>query len=144
MGPLGEFVEGFAAELARLGYSARSSEAQLGLVRHLSRWLDARGMKAGDLDGDVVARFVVDRRALYVGLRSERALCPVLGYLRGLGVAPAPSVAVPSTPPEVVLEGFARHLTAERGLAPLTVRSYVSQVRPFLAIHGPDERGGWR
>lgn len=47
VGPLGEFVEGFAAELAGRGYSSRSSEAQLGLMRHLSRWLEARGLGRG-------------------------------------------------------------------------------------------------
>jgi len=110
-------------------------------MRHLSRWLEARGLRAGDLDGDVVDAFVVDRRALHVGLRSERALRPLLGYLRGLGVAPVLPVSTPSTPTDVLLERFARHLSGERGLAALTVRSYVSQVRPFLAVYGPDEAG---
>ncbi len=40
-GPLGEFTEGFVAELAGLGYSPRGSEAQLRLTSHLSRWLGA-------------------------------------------------------------------------------------------------------
>ncbi len=91
VGPLGGFVEGFAAELEERDYSWRSSEAQLGLMRHLTRWLQARGLTAGDLDTDVVDAFVIDRRALYVGLRSERALWPLLGYLRGLGGGPGRS-----------------------------------------------------
>ena len=139
-GPLGGFVEGFAAELEGQGYSWRSSEAQLGLMRHLSGWLGARGLTAGDLDGDVIDAFVVDRRSVYVGLRSERALWPLLAYLRELGVVPAAGVEV-STPTERVVERFARHLSVERGLAVQTVRSYVSQVRPFLAVFGPDEAG---
>ncbi len=139
VGPLGKFVEGFAAELAGRGYSPRSSEAQLGLTRHLSRWLQERGSTAADLDGKVIDAFVIDRRALYVGLRSERALRPLLGYLRQLGVAPPELAVEVSTPTEAVVERFARHLSAERGLAAHTVRSYVSQVRPFLAVHPPDE-----
>ena len=141
VGPLGGFVEGFAAELEVRGYSWRSSEAQLGLMRHLSRWLQARGLTAANLDGELIDAFVVDRRALYVGLRSERALWPLLGYLRGLGVVPAAAAVVASTPTEAVVERFARHLSAERGLASHTVRSYVSQVRPFLAVYAPDEAG---
>jgi len=43
VGPLEEFAEGFRGELAGLGYASRSSEAQLGLMKHLSRWLSARG-----------------------------------------------------------------------------------------------------
>ena len=58
-------------------------------MRHLSEWLGARGLTAGDLDTDVIGAFVVDRRAVHVGLRSERALWPLLAYLRGLGVVPA-------------------------------------------------------
>lgn len=140
VGPLGGFVEGFAAELEGRGYSWRSSEAQLGLMRHLSRWLGARGLTAGDL-GAVIDAFIVDRRALYVGLRSERALWPLLAYLRELGVVPAAAGVEASTPTEAVVERFARYLSVERGLAVHTVHSYVSQVRPFLAVFGPDEAG---
>lgn len=35
----------------------------------------------------------------------------------------------------VLLEGFAQYLRTGRGLAPATVASYLSQVRPFLAWH---------
>jgi site-specific recombinase XerD len=139
VGPLGKFVEGFAAELEGRGYSPRSSEAQLGLMRHLSRWLQERGLTAADLYGEMIDAFVIDRRASYVGLRSERALWPLLGYLRKLGATPAAAAVEASTPTEAVLERFARHLSTERGLAAHTVRSYVSQVRPFLAVHTPDE-----
>jgi integrase/recombinase XerD len=61
-GPLEEFAGGFLAELAGVGYAPRSSEAQLYLMRHLSRWLGARGLAAGDLTAGVVARFVAARR----------------------------------------------------------------------------------
>lgn len=122
-GPLGEFVEGFAEALEGQGYSWRSSEAQLGLCRHLSTWLQVRGLTAGDLSGDVVDAFIVERRARYVALRSERALRPLLGYLREIGVAPATPAAEPTTPAGAVLARFAQHLAVERGLAVHTVRS---------------------
>lgn len=38
LGPLEEFAEGFQAELASLGYSPRTSEAQMYLLNHLSGW----------------------------------------------------------------------------------------------------------
>lgn len=44
-GPLEEFAEGFVGELVVLGYSRRTCEAQLGLLRHLSRWLEAEGWR---------------------------------------------------------------------------------------------------
>lgn len=141
-GPLGEFVEGFLAELAGFGYSPRGCESQLGLTRHLSRWLTAEGLAAGDLTGDVVERFVAARRAVYSSLRSPRALVPLLSYLRTLGVAPAQPAVVAVTAAEVALARFAGYLSAERGLAPATVASYLSQVRPFLVAY-PGDLGGW-
>lgn len=134
-GPLGEFVEGFLTELAGLGYSPRSCEAQRGLTRHLSRWLAAEGLAAADLTEDVVERFVVVRRRVCSHLRSRRALVPLLSYLRELGVAPVAPVMVAVTAAEVVLQRFAGYLSGERGLAPATVTSYVCQVRPFLAAY---------
>jgi site-specific recombinase XerD len=138
-GPLGEFTEGFVAELAGLGYSPRGSEAQLRLTSHLSRWLGARGFSAGDLTGEVAAQFVAARRGLYSNLRSQRALGPLLGYLRGLGVAPMPPMVSPAGPSGALAERFARYLSTQRGLAPATVRSYVAQVRPFLVAHAGND-----
>lgn len=139
-GPLGEFAEGFRVELAGLGYSSRGSEAQRGLVKHVSGWLSAQGLVAGDLTGEVAGQFVVARRCSHRSLRSSRALVPLLGYLRSLGVIPAAPVMVAVEPADVLLERFAEYLSIERGLAVATVRSYVSQVRPFVAAHGG---AGW-
>ena len=53
-GPLEEFAEGFQAELVRLGYSPRTSEAQLYLMKHLSGWLAGWGLVLSVvLDDDV-------------------------------------------------------------------------------------------
>src|SRR5680860_658632 len=106
------------------------------MIRRPPRSTQSRSSAASD-----VYKRQVDRRAMYVGLRSERALRPLLGYLRELGVAPAVSAVEASTPTEALVERFARHLSAERGLAAHTVRSYVSQVRPFLAVYAPDAGG---
>lgn len=141
-GPLEQHAEGFIADLARLGYSPRSVGAQLRLVRHLSGWLAARGLAAQALTEEVVRAFVAERRAVTWKLRSERALVPLLGYLRVLGVAPGPSPGVASTPAEALLQRFGRFLSTERGLAPATVRSYLSLVRPFVLAHA-GRSGGW-
>jgi len=77
---------------------------------------------------------------LYSSLRSQRALDPLLGYLRGRGVAPVAVMVSPAEPS--VVERFAQYLLMQRGLAPATVRSYVAQVRPFLAAH-EGNGGGW-
>lgn len=135
-GPLAEFAVGFAERLVGLGYSPSSAEGQLRLMKHLSVWLAAEDLSADGLTVDVVARFVADRRARRASLRSERALVPLLAFLRELGVAPVASVVAPTDPVDVLLGRFADYLTTQRGLAPATVISYVSQARPFLAWHG--------
>ena len=48
-GPLTPYAPGFAAELTRLGYTLFSTRGQLGLVAHLSRWLDGAGLDVGAL-----------------------------------------------------------------------------------------------
>jgi integrase/recombinase XerD len=138
-GPLEEFAEGFRVELARLGYSAGASERQRGLMKHVSAWLAAQGLAAGDLTGEVAGRFVAARGRSHRSLRSSRALVPLLGYLRSRGAIPAVAAVAAAEPADVLLGRFAGYLASERGLAAATVRSYVSQVRPFVLAHD----GGW-
>jgi integrase len=132
---LEDFAEGFATELAGLGYSPRGGEAQLRLMAHLSRWMSQQGLAAGDLTADALERFVAARRASHRGLRSPRALVGLLGHLRSWGVVPREPVLARMGPAELLLERFGGYLERERGLAAATVRSYVSQVRPFAAEH---------
>jgi integrase/recombinase XerD len=138
---LEDYEDGFLAELARLGYASRSREAQRGLVRHLSRWLAMRGLALSELSEEVAGQYAAARREVRSHLRSERALGPLLDYLRGLGIVPAAEVAVPETAGEELLARFAAYLAGERGLAAATVSSYLFQVRPFVAAH-PDA-GRW-
>jgi integrase/recombinase XerD len=134
-GPLEELAEGFAMELAGLGYSPRGGEGQLRLMAHLSRWMSAQGLRAGDLSADVVEWFADARRASHRGLRSPRALARLVGHLRSTGAVPPESVVARTDPAEVLLERFGTYLERERGLAAATVASYVSQVRPFAGEH---------
>ena len=138
---LEDYEEGFLAELARLGYASRSREAQRYLVRHLSRWLAMRGLALSELSEEVAGQYVAARRQERSYLRSERALRPLLGYLRALGVVPAAATAMPEAAGEVLLARFAAYLAGERGLAAATVSSYLFQVRPFVAAHA--DAGRW-
>jgi site-specific recombinase XerD len=133
VGPLEPYTAGFAAELARLGYTLFSARGQLGLAAHLSRWLAGEGLGTAALTPAVVARFLVVRRAGgYTAYRSSKALSPLLGYLRGLGVTPRPVASAPGGPVEVLLERYRRYLVSERGLGTPTARGYIDLVRPFV------------
>jgi site-specific recombinase XerD len=67
--------------------------------------------------------------------RSRRALEPVIGYLRGLGVLPA-SVAPALSPVEELLERYRRYLLVERVLTVESARVYVTAIRPFVEGFG--------
>lgn len=132
-GPLAVFAEGFAAELGRQGYRANAAASQLQLMAHLSRWLAPRGLDVGSLTPPVMGEFLAARRGEgYTLWLSPKALAPLVGYLRGLGVAPAAPAAVLS-PTEALLARWRCHLVGERGLAAATARCYVDMVRAFVA-----------
>jgi len=127
---LAQYANGFDAWLGRLGYSPRTREAQGALLRHLAGWLAQRNVPLAGLTGEVAGEYAAVRRER-VQLRSERALWPVLGYLRELGAVPPAAVVVPREPVDVLLARFGGWLSRERGLAPATVSSYLHQARPF-------------
>src|SRR5438094_1528202 len=140
-GPLEVFASGFAAELARLGYRRAPVVFQLQLMAHASRWLEREGVGAGELTSAVVERFLAERRAVgYTNYVTARAMAPLLGYLRGLGVAPAASPRLAVGAVEVLLADFREYLAVERALTADTIEGYVLAVRPFLA--GLEREGG--
>lgn len=87
---LEQYADGFVAWLGRLGYSPRTCEAQAALLRHLARWLARRGVALSGLGSEVAGEYAAVRRER-AQLRSERALRPVLSYLRELGAVPLAS-----------------------------------------------------
>ena len=138
-GPLEAFAPGFVAELGRVGYSPVGATLQLRLMARVSRWMQSEGLGLAGLTGEVVERFSAERRA--AGCRdyvTARAMAPLLGYLRGIGVAPAASRPAPMTASGLLLARFDEYLTVERGLTADTVEGYVHAVRPFLAQIGGD------
>jgi integrase len=131
---LAAFAPGFVADLVARGYRPGPAADQLRLMGDVSRWLAERGLGAGDLTVSVARRFAAERRA--AGRRrlvSPRALCPLLDYLRGLGVAPSVVPAAPSTPGEVLIGRYSAYLLERRGLAASSVRNYVGVARVFVA-----------
>jgi integrase/recombinase XerD len=138
-GPLEAFAPGFVAELGRVGYSPVGATLQLRLMARLSRWMQSEGLGPAGLTGEVVERFSAERRAAGRGdYVTARAMAPLLGYLRGIGVAPAASRPAPMTASGLLLARFEEYLTVERGLTADTVEGYVHAVRPFLAQIGGD------
>jgi len=133
-GPLACYAEGFRGDLLGQGYTQGSAAKQIYLMAHVSRWLAAQGLDVAVLDDCAGGRFLADRRADgYARLLSARALVPLLGYLRCLGVVAAPRLPEPGTPADRLTGRFGEYLALERGLAADSVRSYTGVARRFLA-----------
>jgi integrase/recombinase XerD len=139
-GPLAPFAAGFVAELSRQGFMPETIAKHVDLLAALSGSLQAEGVAASGLSSEVAERFCSARRtAGYRTRRTTRSLGPLLGYLRGLGVAPPASEPACVGPVEELLSRFRRYLEQERGLVPEAARGYVDKVRPFVSrFDGPD------
>jgi site-specific recombinase XerD len=144
-GPLEPYAEGLAGELARLGFAPASARLQMQVAAHLSRWLGRAGLGAEALASPVAEEYLAARRAAgYTAYLTPKALCPLLGYLRRLGVAPEPVRPEPATAAEALLEAYRGWLLGERGVAPPVARGYLDLVRPFAELHAAGGGAGLR
>ena len=132
-GALAALATGFAEDLLRQGYGPKTISEHQRLLDDLSGWLERRQLTAGDLSLRQVDRFLSDRRSAGVTRhKTRKALGPILGYLRGLGLAPAAETSGEDGPAKEILSRYRQFLTAERGLVPVTALRYVDCLRPFL------------
>lgn len=139
-GPLAPYVEGFAEQLLRDGYTQSSAGQHVCFIAHLDRWLTAAGLDVADLNVSVLDRYLIERRAAgYVEYRSWKALRPLLDYLAPLGLLPAPE-PIEHGPADALLADYRRYLLTERGLTAGTARGYVGMVRPFVSGQVREDR----
>jgi integrase/recombinase XerD len=113
-GVLAPYASGFRLWLTERGYRPPTVEDQVWLMAHLSRWLDEQGMEPAALTDEAAERFQRARRERYSHLTGSRALRPLLGYLRGLGLVPVPLAS--QSPAEAVVAAYREYLLGERGL----------------------------
>ncbi len=140
-GPLAPYAGGFRVELERLGYTPLTAATHVRLMAHLSRWLAREGAEASGLSPAMVEAYFAERRAVgYAGHVTGRALRPLLGYLRRLGVVP-PAAPLAADAEERLLGRYREYLLIERGLSRTTVDLNVRMVRPFLAGRATAEGG---
>jgi integrase/recombinase XerD len=120
-------------DLRQQGYAASTLWKQRRLLNDLIGWLQGQQLAMGDLSMAQVDRFMADRRAAGVRkLKTRKALGPILGYLRGLGLVPAAETPVEDDPAQIILNRFRQFLITERGLATVTADRYIDCLRPFL------------
>jgi site-specific recombinase XerC len=142
-GPLKDHVSGFWAELQRQGYAPQSGRNLLRVAAHFSRWLDDHRLGLSDLcEGHVASFMALRRRQGYAHYLSPRALGPLLGYLRDIGVVVRPA-AVVETPIDRLLGEYAGYLAQERGLGASTIRGYTDFAREFARGRFDTESPRW-
>jgi integrase/recombinase XerD len=125
--------KGFVEDLRRQGYAPGTIAKHRKLLSELSDWLQVRQLTMGDLSMAQVDRFLFDRRSAgALKLKTRKALDPILGYSRGLGLVPVAEAPVEDGPAGEILNRYRQFLTTERGLVPVTALRYVDCLRPFL------------
>jgi hypothetical protein len=91
-GPLGAYLEGFAALLGARGYARATEKEKLRVVADFSRWLDRWRLEIDDVDERRGTEFVrARRRRGRVGRGDGTTVRTLLEHLRQIGVIPAPT-----------------------------------------------------
>jgi integrase/recombinase XerD len=131
-GVLAPHAGAFREELSAVGYTPRSTETHLVLMKRLSTWLGAVGVEAAGLTAERLEEFLAANRAQGARFpKSARGAMPLVSFLRRRGVVPeAPTVAL--TGVDEIAERFRVYLVGERGLRAGTVQGYVHTARVFL------------
>ena len=121
-GPLSGLAAGFTDHMTTQAI-AKSARKQIWLFNHLSNWLVSEGLGVEELGAKEVERFQRNRYAAgYTYLPSIGAMEPILGYLRGFGIAPTASPAPTTGALEAVLERYRSYLMVERGVRDDSIR----------------------
>ena len=139
-GPSAPFATGLGEALVAEGYSEQRARLLVGLTAEVSHWLEAGGLRPGDLTGEVIDEFFAGRGPGRSRCRTARSLQPIVAYLRSISAAPpAPSLASGRTDAEAELLGcYRRWCVAQRGLTSTTADQYATRVAVFLALWRPD------
>ena len=118
VGPLRDYIEGFADRLGERGYAEFTARDKLRVVATLSRWLQGRGREASDLDDVAVGEFVRDMRDRgRANPNIDVTARHLLDFLRELSVAKTPAAVVSDDDVTRFLLGYRKYLVQQRALA---------------------------
>lgn len=132
-GVIGAYVDSFGAYLAACGYAGGTIQSQRKLLGHFNEWLIRRRCAIHQLNDELVAAFLkrcTRRGRLHRG--DANTLRQFLIHLQTRGVLPPLATVVDDSPVGQLRREYAQYLTAERGLAPVTVSSYVEVLGRLL------------
>ncbi len=133
-GPLGPYMDSYAANMHEQGYAAAKALAHIRLLADFSRWLAKHRLTPQEITAELFPRYLRSRRARHWRLthNDPSALKQMLNLLvRRRVILESPQPA--PTPAERLQDEFSSYLRQERGLAERTVRYHLSFVGKFLA-----------
>ena len=133
-GPLGAHVDGFAEVLFEQGYAATTAKQKLLLISELSLWLQRCHQAAEDVSESRIETFLRYRKGKKRRYRGDPpTLRQFLSFLREADVIPTLVPEIEDSPVQRIENGFAQHLSQERGLSQDTLNNYLPIARRFLA-----------
>ena len=132
-GPLGPYIDSYAAEMHGQGYARQTREVQIRLVVDFGRWLAKRRIPAQEISVELFQPYLRARARRRRPTRNDlSALQRLLKLLVWLGVVSAP-VSAAATPSQRLQNEFCLYLQQERALASTTQACYLTFVSEFLA-----------
>ena len=140
-GPLGLYLDSYAARVDALGYARSTTRAQLSSLAELGRWLERQGITVTDLHERVVETFLTKRRRRRGGLRrGDTASCRrFLEHLRREGVVAPRENRCEESAVDGLTRRYETYLKRERGLERATLDAYRPFVQRFLVERFGDE-----
>jgi site-specific recombinase XerD len=131
-GPLGPYIDSYAAQMRAVGYAQQTSEMQIRLVADFGRWLAKRRIRAQEITAGLFQPYLRARARRRRPTGSDLfALHRLLDLLVKQGVISAP-VSPEATPIERLNSEFRLYLQQERALASTTQNYYLTFVSEFL------------
>jgi site-specific recombinase XerD len=132
-GPLGSYIDAFAAWLSEQGYMKFTITYGIRLVGALSCWMQQRGFNVRDLDEKTTVEFLQERRSeRRIQLADMPKLNLLLKHLRQSGVIPVPTAEVDNSELGSIVHEFGNHLSQERMLSEASLHNYLPVVRQLL------------
>jgi len=133
-GVIGAYVDSFAARLTACGYAPATIRSQRNLLGQFNEWLNRRRCAIRQLNEELLATFVkrcARRGRVHRG--DVKTLRQFVTHLQACGALAPSAPVVDDSPLGQLQRAYARYLTTERGLAPVTVSDYVDVLRRFLS-----------